>query len=152
MQDTSPTLCRCDELPDSPMSHELLLLHRGCACHMERHEQAVSAVVYMLSRPCLHASTGHLPSASNANSLCRLPLLRGPGRARRGALVIAMAAAEADGKITVTVTGAGGRTGKLVLKKLLAQPERYTARGLVRDEKVHGMAVGMGAQYQGGKV
>lgn len=36
----------------------------------------------------------------------------------------------------MTVTGAGGRTGKLVLQKLLAQPDRFNARGLVRDEKV----------------
>lgn len=35
----------------------------------------------------------------------------------------------------VTVTGAGGRTGKLILQKLLAQPDRFTARGLVRDEQ-----------------
>ena len=38
--------------------------------------------------------------------------------------------------VQVTVTGAGGRTGKLILQKLLAQPDKYTARGLVRDEKV----------------
>ena len=87
-----------------------------------------------------HACTGHLPAPNITSSLCRQHL-RGspcsrPGRVQRGALVIAMAA---DGKLTVTVTGAGGRTGKLVLKKLLAQPERYTARGLVRDEKVHAL-------------
>jgi hypothetical protein len=39
--------------------------------------------------------------------------------------------------MTVTVTGAGGRTGKIVLQKLLAQPERFRARGLVRNQKVH---------------
>ena len=39
--------------------------------------------------------------------------------------------------MTVTVTGAGGRTGRIVLQKLLAQPERFNARGLVRNEKVH---------------
>ena len=36
----------------------------------------------------------------------------------------------------VTVTGAGGRTGKLIMQKLLAQPDKFTARGVVRDEKV----------------
>jgi uncharacterized protein YbjT (DUF2867 family) len=36
----------------------------------------------------------------------------------------------------VTVTGAGGRTGKLVLQKLLARPAQFDARGLVRDDKV----------------
>ena len=36
----------------------------------------------------------------------------------------------------VTVTGAGGRTGKLIMQKLLAQPDTFTARAVVRDEKV----------------
>lgn len=36
----------------------------------------------------------------------------------------------------MTVTGAGGRTGKLLLQKLLAQPDKFEARGLVRDDKV----------------
>jgi hypothetical protein len=33
---------------------------------------------------------------------------------------------------TVLVTGAGGRTGRLVFEKLQARPELFTARGLVR--------------------
>ena len=36
----------------------------------------------------------------------------------------------------VTVTGAGGRTGKIVLQKLLAQPDKFEARGVVRNTKV----------------
>ena len=36
----------------------------------------------------------------------------------------------------VTVTGAGGRTGKIVLQKLLAQPDKFEARGVVRNAKV----------------
>lgn len=38
--------------------------------------------------------------------------------------------------VQVTVTGAGGRTGKLIMQKLLAQPDKFTARAVVRDEKV----------------
>ena len=36
----------------------------------------------------------------------------------------------------VLVTGAGGRTGKLVLQKLLGRPEQFEARGLVRTAEV----------------
>ncbi|XP_027929675.1 uncharacterized protein At2g37660, chloroplastic-like [Vigna unguiculata] len=38
-------------------------------------------------------------------------------------------------KITVLVTGAGGRTGKIVYKKLKERPNEYVARGLVRREE-----------------
>ncbi|RAL39305.1 hypothetical protein DM860_002838 [Cuscuta australis] len=41
----------------------------------------------------------------------------------------------ADGKRTVLVTGAGGRTGKIVYKKLKESSEEYIARGLVRSEE-----------------
>jgi uncharacterized protein YbjT (DUF2867 family) len=34
------------------------------------------------------------------------------------------------------VTGAGGRTGKLVLQKLLSRQDHFEARGLVRTEEV----------------
>ncbi|KAE9603348.1 hypothetical protein Lal_00008318 [Lupinus albus] len=37
--------------------------------------------------------------------------------------------------ITVLVTGAGGRTGKLVYNKLKENPTQYVARGLVRSEE-----------------
>lgn len=36
---------------------------------------------------------------------------------------------------TVLVTGAGGRTGGLVLEKLRSKPEQFAARGLVRTEE-----------------
>jgi hypothetical protein len=35
-------------------------------------------------------------------------------------------------KQTVLVTGAGGRTGRLVYERLKASPEQFVARGLVR--------------------
>eukprot|EP00238_Polyblepharides_amylifera_P005805 CAMPEP_0196591838 /NCGR_PEP_ID=MMETSP1081-20130531/71034_1 /TAXON_ID=36882 /ORGANISM="Pyramimonas amylifera, Strain CCMP720" /LENGTH=329 /DNA_ID=CAMNT_0041915343 /DNA_START=151 /DNA_END=1140 /DNA_ORIENTATION=- len=41
----------------------------------------------------------------------------------------------AGDKMKVLVVGAGGRTGKLVLEKLLAQPQRFEAKGMVRSEK-----------------
>lgn len=36
---------------------------------------------------------------------------------------------------TVLVTGAGGRTGQIVYKKLKESPEKYNARGLARSEE-----------------
>ena len=33
------------------------------------------------------------------------------------------------------MTGAGGKTGKLVVKKLLALPNQYKARGLVHSDQ-----------------
>ncbi len=38
-------------------------------------------------------------------------------------------------KQTVLVTGAGGRTGRLVFDKLRARPDQFVARGLVRTEE-----------------
>ncbi len=36
----------------------------------------------------------------------------------------------------VVVSGAGGRTGSLIMQKLLARPDTYKARGIVRNEEV----------------
>ncbi|KAK7373748.1 hypothetical protein VNO80_07168 [Phaseolus coccineus] len=46
--------------------------------------------------------------------------------------VVAMAE---SAKSTVLVTGAGGRTGQIVYKKLKERPNQYVARGLVRTEE-----------------
>jgi dihydrodipicolinate reductase len=35
-------------------------------------------------------------------------------------------------KQTVVVTGAGGRTGRLIFEKLKSRPELFDARGVVR--------------------
>ncbi|XP_073044453.1 uncharacterized protein At5g02240-like [Primulina eburnea] len=61
-------------------------------------------------------------------------------RPRKGRIsVIAMSA---SGKGTVLVTGAGGRTGQIVYKKLKERSDQYIARGLVRTpdskEKIGG--------------
>merc|ERR1712176_452591 len=50
---------------------------------------------------------------------------------------------------TVLVTGAGGRTGKLVVKKLAARPTQFTVRGLVRPGKVHGDPIENATYYTG---
>lgn len=53
-----------------------------------------------------------------------------------------MVAMSATGKGTVLVTGAGGRTGQIVYKKLKERTDQYVARGLVRTpdskEKIGG--------------
>ncbi|EPS64191.1 hypothetical protein M569_10591, partial [Genlisea aurea] len=41
----------------------------------------------------------------------------------------------ASSKSTVLVTGAAGRTGQIVYKKLKERPDEYTARGLVRSKE-----------------
>uniref|UniRef100_A0A0C9QNY1 TSA: Wollemia nobilis Ref_Wollemi_Transcript_15453_1144 transcribed RNA sequence n=1 Tax=Wollemia nobilis TaxID=56998 RepID=A0A0C9QNY1_9CONI len=50
---------------------------------------------------------------------------------RRGAAVVAMA----DSTMTVLVTGAGGRTGQLVYKKLKERPSQFVASGFVRTQE-----------------
>ncbi|KAL2336605.1 hypothetical protein Fmac_011051 [Flemingia macrophylla] len=56
----------------------------------------------------------------------------GVKRVRRRISVVAMAE---SAKSTVLVTGAGGRTGQIVYKKLKERPNQYVARGLVRTEE-----------------
>ena len=52
---------------------------------------------------------------------------RGVGHSRRALRAVA------GDKLSVLVTGAGGRTGSLVLEKLLSEPDTFTAKGLVRS-------------------
>ncbi|XP_047155518.1 uncharacterized protein At5g02240-like [Vigna umbellata] len=56
----------------------------------------------------------------------------GVNRVTREFRVVAMAE---SAKSTVLVTGAGGRTGQIVYKKLKERPNQYVARGLVRTEE-----------------
>ncbi|KAK9802549.1 hypothetical protein WJX73_000176 [Symbiochloris irregularis] len=53
----------------------------------------------------------------------------------RCVLVMASATGAAGSPLKVLVTGAGGKTGKLVLKMLLAQPDRYKATALVHSQQ-----------------
>lgn len=45
----------------------------------------------------------------------------------------------------MVVTGAGGRTGALVMKKLLERPSEFSARGVVRSDKSAAQLRGWGA-------
>ncbi|XP_042477056.1 uncharacterized protein At5g02240-like [Macadamia integrifolia] len=49
--------------------------------------------------------------------------------------LVVVAAAMADSLPTVLVTGAGGRTGQIVYKKLKERADQYVAKGLVRTEE-----------------
>jgi len=60
------------------------------------------------------------------------PQIAGSGSVLSSRKVVAMSSA--DGKKNVVVTGAGGRTGQLVMKKLLQQSQYYPV-GVVRSEQ-----------------
>ncbi|CAN0926583.1 Uncharacterized protein At2g37660, chloroplastic [Linum grandiflorum] len=78
-------------------------------------------------------------SSSSSSSAVSLSLSASFRRARLGAAFASMAALPPK---TVLVTGAGGRTGSIVYKKLKERSDHYSARGLVRTpeskEKVGG--------------
>ncbi|KAG7027340.1 putative protein, chloroplastic, partial [Cucurbita argyrosperma subsp. argyrosperma] len=56
-------------------------------------------------------------------------------RRRRRVGALSLVAMADSGPRTVLVTGAGGRTGQLVYKKLKERSDEYVARGLVRTEE-----------------
>ncbi|CAM8897574.1 unnamed protein product [Rhodiola kirilowii] len=64
-------------------------------------------------------------SAFSAGRVCK-------GFERRGLAVSAMAESNVS---TVLVTGAGGRTGQIVYRKLKERPDQFVGRGLVRTEE-----------------
>ncbi|XP_059428115.1 uncharacterized protein At5g02240-like [Corylus avellana] len=72
-------------------------------------------------------SSRHFPSCS--------PFLH--KRGFRGVRVVSAAMADLR-RSTVLVTGAGGRTGQIVYRKLKERSEQYVARGLVRTEESKG--------------
>lgn len=78
----------------------------------------------------------HSLSLSYSSSFGSVRLVKrnqeGVKRVGRGFSVVAMAESV---KSTVLVTGAGGRTGQIVYKKLKERPNQYVARGLVRTEE-----------------
>ena len=65
------------------------------------------------------------------------------GRAQKASGVVAMA--DRSTPLTVLVTGAGGRTGKIVVEKLKQRSDRFVARGLVRTEEGKNLFGGEGA-------
>ncbi|KAK7395277.1 hypothetical protein VNO78_15828 [Psophocarpus tetragonolobus] len=78
-----------------------------------------------------------LPSLSFSSSLGLLLPLKNKesGTERRVGERFGVVAMADSNKSTVLVTGAGGRTGQIVYKKLKERPNQYVARGLVRTEE-----------------
>ncbi|XP_039171113.1 uncharacterized protein At5g02240 isoform X2 [Eucalyptus grandis] len=58
-----------------------------------------------------------------------------PSSPRKRFLTVAAVSMAAAPPPTVLVTGAGGRTGQIVYKKLKERPDQFVARGLVRSEE-----------------
>ncbi|CAI9098248.1 OLC1v1034862C1 [Oldenlandia corymbosa var. corymbosa] len=82
-------------------------------------------------KPLTHNSQCHILSSVNAGGHLS-PF--SPFRARRKKSFCVVAMADSS-KPTVLVTGAGGRTGQIVYKKLKERSDHYVARGLVRTEE-----------------
>ncbi|CAM8897672.1 unnamed protein product [Rhodiola kirilowii] len=76
------------------------------------------------SSSCRSLSASSL-SAFSAGRVCK-------GFERRGLAVSAMAGSNV---CTVLVTGAGGRTGRIVYRKLKERADQFVGRGLVRTEE-----------------
>ncbi|RDX71171.1 putative protein, chloroplastic, partial [Mucuna pruriens] len=72
------------------------------------------------------------PLFFSSSSLVSLSLTR---RNREGVKRVGTRISVVATNITVLVTGAGGRTGQIVYKKLKERPNQYVARGLVRTEE-----------------
>ncbi|PWA44971.1 NAD(P)-binding Rossmann-fold superfamily protein [Artemisia annua] len=74
-------------------------------------------------------------SSNNINTFCFNPLIKSnKNTTRRRLSVVVLSMAESN-RSTVLVTGAGGRTGQIVYKKLKERSSEFTARGLVRSEE-----------------
>ncbi|MED6187899.1 hypothetical protein PIB30_080956, partial [Stylosanthes scabra] len=74
-------------------------------------------------------------SSSSLLSLSSSFATRRSHKGVKGRVRISVVAMADSSKRTVIVTGAGGRTGQIVYKKLKEQPNEYVARGLVRTEE-----------------
>ncbi|KAJ4978946.1 hypothetical protein NE237_009726 [Protea cynaroides] len=77
----------------------------------------------------------------HCNYRCVVPSSSKPSLPERGKkqfrrlVVVAAAMADSLPRSTVLVTGAGGRTGQIVYKKLKERADQYVAKGLVRTEE-----------------
>ncbi|KAG0570933.1 hypothetical protein M758_6G190400 [Ceratodon purpureus] len=80
---------------------------------------------------------GALSSSSSISRTAGLISLRfrNEQRCRERNVVMPVAMADAATPMTVLVTGAGGRTGKIVFAKLKKASSQFVARGLVRTEE-----------------
>lgn len=72
-----------------------------------------------------------------------------PSSPRKRFLTVAAVSMAAAPPPTVLVTGAGGRTGQIVYKKLKERPDQFVARGLVRTEESKGKIEGADDVYVG---
>lgn len=85
---------------------------------------------------CVLGSFGQLNFDWRSSSLLGSPLLCGQRSSKPARQAAALAvAAMGDSATTVLVTGAGGRTGELVYKKLKERGGRFVSRGFVRTEE-----------------
>ncbi|MED6180447.1 hypothetical protein PIB30_010376 [Stylosanthes scabra] len=93
---------------------------------------------YSLPSTVSSSSLRLLPSPSSCSSLLSLSSSFATRRSHKGVkgrVGISVVAMADSSKRTVIVTGAGGRTGQIVYKKLKERPNEYVARGLVRTEE-----------------
>ncbi|KAK9193296.1 hypothetical protein WN944_003993 [Citrus x changshan-huyou] len=92
--------------------------------------QVASSIPFPNSLPEFSSHAFHARSSpSSLTSLPRTRYRRSCVSKTEAVKVLSMA------KSTVLVTGAGGRTGQIVYKKLKERSEQYAARGLVRTEE-----------------
>ncbi|KAH9735979.1 hypothetical protein KPL71_017928 [Citrus sinensis] len=92
--------------------------------------QVASSIPFLNSLPEFSSHAFHARSSpSSLTSLPRTRYRRSCVSKTEAVKVLSMA------KSTVLVTGAGGRTGQIVYKKLKERSEQYAARGLVRTEE-----------------
>ncbi|MCJ1461813.1 hypothetical protein MMC07_000412 [Pseudocyphellaria aurata] len=92
----------------------------GPRCPLSARRSVTAAVLSLIARPIIAPASERVLSGQSGTGLQK--------RFRLQAMAL-----PTDQPVKVLVTGAGGRTGKLVLKKLLAQPDRFTAKGLVHS-------------------
>lgn len=108
-------------------------LSKSSQCHKHRHS------LVALSSPSTTTTSIRVPETSTIFSPCII-LSNSPFLQKRDTKgfrrVKVVSAAMADlAPSTVLVTGAGGRAGQIVYKKLKERSEQYVARGLVRTEE-----------------
>ncbi|KAL5742739.1 hypothetical protein ACOSP7_029471 [Xanthoceras sorbifolium] len=99
-------------------------------CHIKFTQQVASSIPFLTRLP--ESSYYHSFHASSFSFLTK----RNGGCCFRRTRVVVEVSSMADlSKSTVLVTGAGGRTGQIVYKKLKERSDHYVARGLVRTEE-----------------
>ncbi|CAH8361882.1 unnamed protein product [Eruca vesicaria subsp. sativa] len=93
--------------------------------------KSVSVASPFVSVP--HSSVPSSSSSLQFRSLVSVDGRKLTGKLRRVSPIVSAAATTEP--LTVLVTGAGGRTGKIVYKKLRERSDQFVARGLVRTKE-----------------